>query len=83
MKSTKFSLNVRDVVKGFIMAIGTPAVYYLLSLIPGNFPPELKILLSAFATYLVKNFFTDDVKVAEKILDQATDDEIAARKTSL
>jgi len=83
MKSTRYSLSIRDFLKGFLIAVGTPAVYYLLSLLPVDMNPQLHLLLSAFAAYLIKNFFTDDVKVAEKVLDQATADQIESRKTSL
>ena len=84
MKSTRYSLSVRDFLKGFLMAVGTPVLYMLQELIP-NWPLTAieKAALSAAVTYLIKNFFTDDVKVAEKVLDQATADEISSRKTSL
>lgn len=84
MKSTRFTLQARDFLKGLLMGVGTPVLIVVQELIP-NWPLTLieKAALSATVTYLLKNFFTDDVKVATKVIDQATADEIAARKTSL
>lgn len=72
MESTRFTLKLRDWLKGLVMAVGTPVLYLVQELIP-NWPltPIEKAALSATATYLIKNFFTDDLKVAEKVLDEA------------
>jgi len=68
MKSTRWTLSWRDFFKGLIMAVGVPAMYYLETLLPINTPPELKILIAAFVTYMGKNFSTDDTKAAQKTL---------------
>lgn len=83
MKSTRFSLNWRDLGKGLIVTMGAPILYYLQTLIPLNTSPELKGLLSVLCSYLIKNYFTDDVKVAEKVIDKATEDAVAERKTNI
>lgn len=69
MKSTRFILKARDWLKGLIIAVGTPVLYVIQELIP-NWPlnPIEKAALSAFVTYILKQFFTDDVKAAKKIL---------------
>ena len=60
MKQSKFlSLNWRDFLRGWIMAIGTPLLYFLQEMIPGfDIHPMYKIAISASVTYLLKNFFT-------------------------
>ena len=70
-ESTRFTLKLRDWAKGLVMAIGTPVLYLLQEMIP-NWPlgPLEKAALSATATYLLKNFFTDEVKVAKDILQK-------------
>ena len=72
MESTRFSLKLRDWLKGLIIAVGTPVLYLVQEMIP-NWPlnPIEKAALSATVTYLIKNFFTDDVKVAEKVIEKA------------
>lgn len=66
-----FKLKGRDFLKGLIMAVGTPVLYLLQELIPEwNIPPLAKAAISAAITYLIKNLFTDDVKVAEKVLKE-------------
>ena len=66
-----FSLKVRDWLKGLIMAIGTPVAYIIQGMIP-NWPLGSieKAALSATVTYLIKNFFTDDKKLAIKIINE-------------
>ena len=83
MKSTRFSLSLRDAGKGLIVALGAPILYYLQTLIPIETPPEVKGIISVFCTYIIKNFLTDDVKVAEKVIEKATEDAVAERKTDL
>lgn len=72
MKSTKWTLQARDFLKGLVIAVGTPVLYLLQELIP-NWPLNQieKAALSAFVTYLVKQFVTDDIKVAHKTLAKA------------
>jgi hypothetical protein len=58
-QSNFFSLNWRDFLRGWIMAIGTPALYLLQEMIPGfDIHSMYKIAISASVTYLLKNFFT-------------------------
>lgn len=61
-RSELFELNWRDTLKGMIIAVGTPLLYYVQEVIPGltNLEPIVKIALSAFVTYLIKNFLSDD-----------------------
>ena len=60
MKQSKFlSLNWRDFLRGWIMAIGTPLLYLLQEMIPGfDINSIYRIAISASVTYLLKNFFT-------------------------
>lgn len=56
--SKQFTLNWRDLLKGLIMAIGTPVLYLIQEMIPGwNLDPIAQAALSALITYLLKNFF--------------------------
>ncbi len=72
MKSTMFSLKKRDWLKSLVMAIGAPLVYWIQSIIPGlDLSPEVKVAISAFLTYIAKNFLTDDTKTAVKIIEEA------------
>lgn len=72
MKSGFLKLTSADFWKGFIMAIGTPVFYMLQEMIPGwNVDPLIKAALSAGVTYLIKNFFTDNVKEAENTIKKA------------
>ena len=74
------SLNWRDLIKGAIMAVGTPVLYILSEMIPNfNLDPIVRAGLSALITYLIKNvlapasvvttYSTNEqaVKVADKI----------------
>lgn len=61
--SKKFSVNIYDVLKGVIIAIGTPVLFAIQSkLDSGNYQFSTKELLmigiGGFVTYLIKNFFT-------------------------
>lgn len=60
MKPSKFfSLNKQDWIKGLIMAIGAPLIYYIISIIPQlNLSPETAAIATTILTYLAKNFFT-------------------------
>lgn len=77
--SEQFKLKAIDYIKGFIMAVGTPVLYFVQELIPGwDVDPIVKIALSAGVTYLTKNFFdgpkvTTTYKTNEKAVDVATD----------
>lgn len=62
-------LKTRDFLKGLIMAIGTPVLYMVQEMVPGwNIDPIYKAAISAAATYLLKNFLTDDVAAAKKVI---------------
>jgi hypothetical protein len=53
------SLNLSDLGKGAILAVGAPVLYLLQELIPGwNVDPIVKVALSALITYLIKNYFS-------------------------
>ena len=74
-KSTRFTLAFRDYGKAFIMAIGVPVLTFILdSLKAETFVFDWKklglIAVSAGVAYLVKNFFTDDIKTAENVLTE-------------
>jgi hypothetical protein len=78
MKSTKFSLNLKDLGKGLVVAFGTAFFTTLTqSLTSGALPSLQQLKLSAIAgvsaiiIYLAKNYFTDDIKQAEKTLIEA------------
>lgn len=72
LKSTAFSLKLTDYLKSFVIAVGTPVLYLVQELIPGwNIPPLAKAAIAASVTYLLKNFFTNDVAVAEKTIESA------------
>jgi hypothetical protein len=76
MKSTRFTLQLRDFFKGAIMAIGTPVVSFVLDSLQAqqftfNAGKLGIVAAAAFATYLLKNYLTDDVKAAEKVLETA------------
>jgi len=62
-QSNKNSLNLRDFLRGLIMAVGTPVLYLLQELIPNHpMPVVAKCAVSALVTYLIKNYFTDSDK---------------------
>ena len=51
LPSTAFSLKLRDVLKSFIIAVGTPVLYLVQELIPGwNVPPIAKAAIAATIT---------------------------------
>ena len=60
--SELFELNWKDTLKGMIIAVGTPLLYYAQEAIPAltDLNPFAKIALSAFVTYLIKNFLSDE-----------------------
>ena len=76
MKSTLFTLNLRDFLKGAILAVVVPVLVTIqTSLAAGNIVFDWKAIgissLATFIAYLLKNFLTDDVKVAQKTLVEA------------
>ena len=84
LPSTFASLNIRDLLKGFVMAVIVPALLAIQqSLVAGELTINWKALgitaVVSFIGYLIKNFFTDDTKVAQKIILEA---EIKANETN-
>lgn len=73
MKSTLFSLTLKDGLKALIMAILTPVLYIIQqSVAAGTLTfnwHQIEIAAVAGAVgYLIKNFFTDDVAAAKSTL---------------
>ena len=71
----KYTLKTRDLLKGALMAVLVPAVYIIqTSLDAGvltfNWKQILIASVSGLLAYLIKNFFTDDIKVAKNIVAQ-------------
>ncbi len=69
----KYTLKTRDFLKGALMAILVPTVYIIqTSLDAGvltfNWKQIAIAAVSGLLAYLIKNFFTDDVKVAKNII---------------
>lgn len=72
----RYSLKLRDWLKGLLMAVGAPVLTFIIdSLNEGeltlNWRKLAVVAISAGLMYLLKNFFTDDVKTAVKVLDEA------------
>lgn len=54
--SKQWTLQARDWLRGFIMAVATPCLYLLQELIPGwNLDPFVQAGLSAGVAYILKN----------------------------
>lgn len=69
----KFSLGYKDYLKAFLLVLIGGVIYGLQQVIPGwNIPEQFKLAISSFLAYLAKNFFTDDIKQAKKLLDSIT-----------
>lgn len=67
-------LNIHDLFSGLIMAVGAPTLTYLQSIIPNyNLPTWIQFAIGTLITYLLKNVFTDNIKVAQKVLTKATE----------
>ncbi len=70
LTSKQFGLAASDWLKGLIMGVGAPLLYFLQELIPSwNVSPTLKVAIAAVITYLLKNFFDKQKAV---ISDPAT-----------
>lgn len=79
MKSTRWTLSAFDWLKGLIIFVGTPVLTLIQQLIP-DWTPFLtdhfgksggiiaQAALAALVTYILKQFGTDDNKVAAKQL---------------
>ena len=86
MTSSMFTLNWRDFFKGLILAVAVPVLVTIqTSLAAGNITFDWKAIgISALATlvaYLLKNFLTDDVKQAEKVIVEAKQKEIEQQQS--
>lgn len=71
----KYKLNSRDWIKGLLMATLVPVLYIIQSSIDAgqmtfNWKEIGMAAVGGLVGYLLKNFFTDDVKVAQKIMDE-------------
>ena len=71
----RYTLKIRDFLKAALLAIITPVLYVVQdSLAKGELTLHWKEIaiaaVSGFVAYLIKNFFTDDVKVAKKIVEK-------------
>jgi hypothetical protein len=69
----KYTLKTRDFLKGALMAILVPAVYIIQTSVDAgvltfNWKQILIASISGLLAYLIKNFFTDDIKVAKNII---------------
>lgn len=85
MKSTQFSLSSMDLVKGLVMAALVPALVIIQqSVTAGSLIFDWKAIatsaIGGFIAYLLKNFFTDDIAVAQKTLVEAREKETAVNQ---
>jgi len=78
MTSTKFKISWKDAANSIIMMIIANMLMIIMAAADGKFPTtiEFKVglinsLKFAVIPYLLKNFFTDDVKKAQITLDKA------------
>lgn len=86
MKSTLYSLNWRDFVKGLILAGLVPALVIIQQSITNgdltfNWKSITMAAIAGFVGYLLKNFFTNDVKAAQTTLVDAKAAEIKKTET--
>lgn len=75
MKSTLFSANTKDVLRGLIIAVLTPVfVIIQQSITAGSLVFDWKSIaiaaIGGFLAYLTKNFFTDSTAAAVKTLEK-------------
>lgn len=71
----RYSLKLRDFLKGALLAIITPVLYVIQDSIQRgeltlNWKNIIMTAIGGFVAYLIKNFFTDEVKVAQKIIEK-------------
>lgn len=78
MKSTRFTLSWQDVSKALAVMLIANIFALVMGLPEGQLPTwtqlKLNIIMSlkfSVIPYIIKNFFTDDVKSAEKVIDKA------------
>ena len=82
MKNSKlFGVNLLDFLKGLILAVGTPLLYYLQELLPSLGMAEWqKIALSALIAYIIKQFFTSSEGKFMNKEGDIVDDEIIGNR---
>lgn len=80
MQSTKFTLKWKDAINAIIMMVIANMLMIVMAAADGKFPTSLEFKVGlinsvkfAIIPYLLKNFFTDDMKQAEKIIKKETD----------
>lgn len=71
----RYTLKLRDWLKAALMAIGAPVLTFLLDSLNAdefvfNGKKLATVALSAGIVYILKNFFTDDTKVANAIITE-------------
>lgn len=78
MKSERYKLRWKDVVNAIVMMLIANMLMVIMAAADGKFPTlnEFQVGLInsvkfAIIPYLLKNFFTDDVKVAQKTITKA------------
>lgn len=86
--SRQFSLNMRDVLKGLLIAVLTPVMAVIVSsLEAGSLTFDWKrigiVALSAFAAYIVKNFLDPAKVVITNPSDQQVKEVEAGRKEAV
>lgn len=75
MKSTTFSINWNDFLKGLLISVLAPVLIILYNTVStGSFDIDWKQVLTAGASaglaYIIKNFFTNDTSAAIKLIEK-------------
>ena len=85
LQSTRFSLNIKDFLKGAIVAVIIPALVTIQEVIADNGPINWKtigmVAIGSFIGYIIKNFLTDDVKSAQNIIAVAEEKAIEKQQS--
>lgn len=75
--TNRFSLKVRDFLKGFVIAVIVPALLAIQQALTSQGDINWKMLgtvaLASFIGYLIKNYFTNDVPAARDIISEANE----------
>ena len=76
MNGDRFTINWNDVLKGLIVAVILPVLAVIQnSIANGELTFNWKLIgltaAGGFVSYLIKNFFSDNVKAAENTLEAA------------
>lgn len=85
MQSTKYTLNLRDFLKGLLIAGGVPALLIIQQSIAAgemvfNWQQIWMAAVGGFVTYIIKNYLTNDVKEAQVTLLKAQEKEVEEKK---